>query len=59
MITITLTKDQAEKLSDLLWFIQDRGPTGQGWASDELSALRVLIDKAIEADQTSDEKAQA
>ncbi len=59
MITITLTKDQAEKLSELLWFIQDEGPQGMGWASEGLAALRTIVDKAIETGDISDEKAQA
>lgn len=39
MVTITLTKEQAEKLSAVLWDAQDEGPRGDGWASDTLIEL--------------------
>jgi hypothetical protein len=47
-IIIKLTKEQAEKLSEVLWDTQDEGPCGEGWASDELSELRGIVDAALE-----------
>ena len=49
MITITLTPQQAEKLSRVLWDAHDEGPEYEGWASDELCVLRGIVDAAYES----------
>lgn len=48
-LTITLEESQAQTLSDALWDYQDCGPVseGEGWPSDEIVALRHLVDAAI------------
>lgn len=48
-IVITLTPEQAEKLSEILWEAQDEGPRHEGWSSPELDALRGIVDAAIES----------
>ena len=47
-VDIRLTKEQAEKLAECLQDHQDEGPTGYGWASEELSLLRAIVDAAID-----------
>ncbi len=50
MITITLNnKRQAEFLLQTLLETQDRGPTGVGWASNELIELREIVEKEIQS----------
>lgn len=46
-VVLELTKKQANKLSDVLWDTSDEGPEHEGWASDELSELRSIVDAAI------------
>jgi len=41
--TIVLTDDQFDLLVDNLIQIQDKGPDGEGWKSDELVELIELI----------------
>lgn len=48
-VLVRLTKAQAEALSHKLWHLQDEGPAGYGWASDELQELRDTIDESIGA----------
>ena len=43
---VPLTKKQIDKLSEILWEYTDEGPMYDGWASDELSELRNVIDNA-------------
>lgn len=50
-IIIKLTKKQAEKLSDVLSYAQDEGPSPEGWASNELEELREIVDNAIKSAQ--------
>jgi len=40
---LELTKAQYEKLEDVLYEHCDEGPTGEGWASEELTELRGLV----------------
>ena len=46
MIKVLLTDEQARKLSEVLWEYTDEGPMFNGWASDELTELRNIIDDA-------------
>lgn len=46
-VLVRLTKAQAEALSHKLWHLQDEGPAGYGWASDELQELRDIVDASI------------
>jgi hypothetical protein len=41
------TREQLEKLSEILWNFQDEGPAGAGWASKELEELRSIVDRAL------------
>ena len=41
------TRQQLEKLSEILYDYQDEGPTGEGWASKELVGLRDAVDQAL------------
>lgn len=41
------TRQQLEKLSEILWNHQDEGPAGAGWASKELTGLRDVVDTAL------------
>ena len=41
------TRQQLEKLSEILWDYQDEGPAGAGWASKELAGLRDAVDQAL------------
>lgn len=50
IITIKLTKEQAEELSEALSCYQDCGPLGAGWASKELRELRRIVNAAIEGE---------
>lgn len=54
-VLVRLTKAQAEALSLKLWHLQDEGPAGSGWASDELQELRDIVDKSIGAASTNKE----
>lgn len=47
IVVIELTAFQAKLLSDILWSHTDCGPDGLGWASDQLSALRFLVDHPV------------
>jgi len=47
-VIITLTREQAEKLEDVLSFTQDEGPWGEGWQSDELMELCEIVEKALQ-----------
>ncbi len=47
-ITLRLSRRQEEKLVDVIYNARDEGPSGEGWASTELSELRDLVDAAIE-----------
>jgi hypothetical protein len=47
MVTLILTDEQADKLSETLWEAQDMGPATEGWKSDELTELCDLVDRAI------------
>lgn len=46
-VLVRLTEAQAKALSRKLWSLDDRGPTGSGWASDELQELRDIVDASI------------
>jgi hypothetical protein len=46
-IILSLTEEQAEKLSETLHNTNDCGPVDEGWQSDELEKLCDLIDQAI------------
>jgi len=41
------TRQQLEKLSEILWNYQDEGPAGAGWPSKELAELRGIVDEAL------------
>lgn len=41
------TRQQLEKLSEILWNYQDEGPAGAGWASKELVELRGIVDEVL------------
>jgi len=45
---IVFTKEQADKLWEVLIETQDIGPRDSGWASDELRELRNIVWDAIE-----------
>ena len=45
-VTLRLTPRQYEKLLDVLIESQDEGPKGEGWKSDELTALVDFIEAA-------------
>ena len=51
MIEISLTRQQAEKLSDILNSTTDEGPHDEGWPSGALCELRSIVDCAIEMAQ--------
>jgi len=42
-LILRLTEKQLIDLSEILWSIQDEGPEGEGWASEKLIELRLLI----------------
>lgn len=46
-IVIRLTAKEAAKLEDILDSVQDEGPPGEGWRSDEFQSLEEKIDKQI------------
>jgi hypothetical protein len=46
-IVLELTKEEADKLSEAVDFHQDRGPTGEGWASSLLESVRAKVEEAI------------
>ena len=48
LVRLDLTPEQAKSLSEAIWDYCDCGPPEEGWASDEINALRSLIDAAIE-----------
>lgn len=45
--SLPLTLEQLEMLNEKLYDLQDEGPPGEGWASDELKKLRDLTDKLL------------
>lgn len=47
MITIVLTEEEAKLLADTLLSVEDAGPDGYGWQSEELSALSDEIQKQV------------
>jgi hypothetical protein len=51
-----LTKEQAEKLLEIIEGTQDEGPFGEGWSSDELDTLRSLVAKTIREQSAIAEK---
>ena len=46
-VLVRLTEAQAKALSRKLWSLDDKGPMGSGWASDELQELRDIVDASI------------
>lgn len=48
LVTLHLTLQQLETLSDKLYELQDEGPTDAGWASPELEELRAIVDARID-----------
>lgn len=47
-VNLRFSLDDLKTLSDKLWDVQDEGPLGEGWKSDELEKLLAMIDNAIE-----------
>ncbi|MES2922119.1 MAG: hypothetical protein V4819_11260 [Verrucomicrobiota bacterium] len=47
--TITLTTDQWERIRDAAEMHSDRGPEGEGWQSEELTAARDALASALDA----------
>lgn len=47
MVTLQLTDEQVEDLQEILSSARDEGPEGEGWASNELTELRALVNQAI------------
>lgn len=48
-VSLSLTREQLEFLSSVLWSARDCGPPSCGWASAELQELRNMVDDEIEA----------
>jgi len=55
-VTIRFTRKQAEFLREMLYYVQDDGPSGNGWASKELESLRIIVDDEIEYVNIQNEK---
>ena len=49
LIRMKMTRKQAEKLSDVLSYAQDKGPVPHGWASDELEDVMEIVERALRA----------
>lgn len=47
VILLRLTAEQAKNLSDILVEARDEGPEDEGWQSEELRELRILVDETI------------
>jgi hypothetical protein len=48
-IEMELTLEEVDKLAEAVDSHQDQGPSGEGWASDALSAVRAKVQDAIDA----------
>lgn len=48
-VIVKMTRPQLENLVNVLESTQDEGPICEGWASPELTALRNLFGKELEA----------
>lgn len=46
-INVKFTLPELQKLSNELWDVQDEGPRGEGWKSEELWLLIQKIEDAI------------
>lgn len=49
-IKFDLSLQEAELLKTILSSVEDRGPTGMGWKSPELTSLLEKIQKVMEGD---------
>jgi hypothetical protein len=49
LITIKMTRRELEDLVRILDSAQDEGPSGEGWASKELSSLRGFFESELDA----------
>lgn len=47
MVVLTLTDEQAERLSQVLWEVAGEGPLGSGEAAEKVVRLRELVDAEI------------
>jgi hypothetical protein len=48
-VRIELTMALAERLEDVLSWVDDEGPEGEGWKSNLLSAVELIVSDAIRA----------
>ena len=48
VVNLRFSIDELKALSENLWNVEDEGPLGGGWKSDELTNLLAKIDNAIE-----------
>lgn len=46
-ITISLTREQAEKLEEVLMMYDDEGPGGEGWKSPLLVSIQKAVGDAV------------
>ena len=46
-VNLRLTVEQLNTLSEKLSELQDEGPMGEGWASDELEKLRSIVETEL------------
>lgn len=46
-VTIELTREQAEKLEEVLMMYDDEGPKGEGWKSPLLVSIRKVVGVAV------------